>query len=135
MRYYFLELLACPVCKHHPLLLYPVEVEEKPVDDETLKRVRCREYCGYLRRPAGEVGISTCRECARKYIKTGVLICERCGRWYPILDGIPRMLDGKYRRKMDDIRFLKNYYDKLPEEAKRLMKNPDPKQLLSEIGF
>jgi len=135
MRYYFLELLACPVCKHHPLLLYPVEVEDRPLDDEVLKRVRCRVYCGYLGKPASEVDMNICRECSRRLIKVGVLICEKCGRWYPILDGIPRMLDDKYRRKMDDLRFIKNYYQKLPDEIKKRMKIPQPEELLKEAGI
>jgi len=135
MRYYFLELLACPVCKHHPLILHPIEVEEKPIDDETLKRIRCRNYCGYLGKPANEVSIEVCRECSKKYIKTGVLICENCGRWYPILDGIPRMLDDKYRRRMDDLRFIRNYYHMIPDNIKKLMKIPNPEELLGEASM
>jgi len=130
LRYYFLELLACPVCKHFPLELYPIETVERPLDDETLRRVRCREYCGYLRRPADTVPIDTCRECSRIYVKTGLLICPNCGRWYPILDGIPRLLDDKYRRREDDIRFLRRYYNTLPDEVKDKMREPNPKALL-----
>ena len=132
MRYYFVELLACPVCKHFPLELYPIEVEDRPLDEDTLLRVKCKEYCAYLRRPANEVSLETCRECSRKYIKTGVLICPSCGRWYPILDGIPRLLDDKYRRRIDDLRFLKQYYKRVPAPIRTRMRVPDPNSLLEE---
>lgn len=130
MRFYFVELLACPVCKHFPLELYPIETEERPVDDDTLSRVRCREYCGYLRRPARTVDVNTCRECSRIYVKAGVLVCPACGRWYPILDGIPRLLDDKYRRRVDDIRFIREYYGKLPDSVRSKLRVPDPSSLL-----
>lgn len=132
MRYYFVELLACPVCKHFPLELYPIEVEDRPLDEDTLFRVRCKEYCAYLKRPANEVSIETCRKCSRKYIKTGVLVCTSCGRWYPILDGIPRLLDDKYRRRIDDLRFLKQYYNRIPTPIRAKMRIPDPNSLLEE---
>ncbi len=129
MRYYFLELLACPICKHSPLKLYVIEekeVEEAPDP----KKVRCKEYCGYLERKVEEVSVDVCQTCVRKEILTGVLICPKCGRWYPIIDGIPYMLPDEYRIKKADKAFLEKYFDKIPDKLKILMKNPDPRELL-----
>ena len=40
-------------------------------------------------------------------IKTGILFCEKCRRWYPIIDTIPQMLPDKYRNAEKDVEFLK----------------------------
>ncbi|MFX0001422.1 MAG: Trm112 family protein [Candidatus Hodarchaeota archaeon] len=40
-------------------------------------------------------------------IKTGILFCEKCMRWYPIIDTIPQMLPDKYRDEKQEIEFLK----------------------------
>ena len=40
-------------------------------------------------------------------IKTGILFCENCRRWYPIIDTIPQMLPDKYRNEKQEIEFLK----------------------------
>lgn len=41
-------------------------------------------------------------------IETGILYCEKCKRWYPIVETIPQMLPDKYRDKDKDIEFLQN---------------------------
>ena len=40
-------------------------------------------------------------------IETGLLYCEKCKRWYPIIDTIPQMLPDKYRDEKKDLEFLK----------------------------
>jgi uncharacterized protein YbaR (Trm112 family) len=46
-------------------------------------------------------------------IKTGLLFCNECNRWYPIIDTIPQMLPDEYRDKKADIKFLKTNKDLL----------------------
>jgi len=48
-------------------------------------------------------------------VKSGVLICEKCGRWYPIIETIPHMLPDDLRNKKEDKEFLMEWKDKLPE--------------------
>ncbi len=50
-------------------------------------------------------------------IVSGVLTCERCGRYYPILDEIPVMLPDNLRNRKDDIAFLEKWKEKLPEKV------------------
>jgi len=129
MRYYFLELLACPICKYSPLILYTFEeVESSNVPEVNL--VRCKEFCGYLRRSVKDVPISVCKECVKKEIISGILICPKCGHWYPIIEGIPYMLPDEYRDKKIDSAFIDKYFDKIPNNLKALMKIPDPKTLI-----
>jgi uncharacterized protein YbaR (Trm112 family) len=49
-------------------------------------------------------------------IKTGLLYCKLCKRWYPIIDTIPQMLPDKYRDEKKEIEFLKNHKNLLDKE-------------------
>ncbi|MEB2793074.1 MAG: hypothetical protein G5Z42_01375 [Caldisphaeraceae archaeon] len=126
MRYYFFELLACPECKSPDLLLYELKVEESKANVDP-ERVRCKEWCSYLRKPAGEVPLETCKKCVNLEVVDGIIICKNCGRWYPIIDGIPRMINDKYRKYHEDKQFLSKYKDKIPVDIRKLMKIPEIK--------
>lgn len=39
-------------------------------------------------------------------IESGLLFCEKCKRWYPIIETIPQMLPDEYREKDNEIQFL-----------------------------
>lgn len=74
-----MEILACPICKFHPLQLYVFE--------------------------------------ERKEVIEGLILCNACKRWYPIIDEIPHMLPDELRNKEEDLAFLKKWKEKLPEEV------------------
>ncbi len=42
-------------------------------------------------------------------IDSGLLFCEKCLRWFPIVESIPQMLPDEYRNKENDLQFLKNH--------------------------
>jgi uncharacterized protein YbaR (Trm112 family) len=46
-------------------------------------------------------------------IKTGLLFCAECMRWYPIIETIPQMLPDEYRDEKADVKFLKTNKDLL----------------------
>ena len=46
----------------------------------------------------------------------GALFCLKCSRFYPIIEEIPIMLPDELRDKKQEIEFLKNNRDKLPEK-------------------
>lgn len=51
-------------------------------------------------------------------IVEGVLYCEKCRTWYPIIDGIPHLLPNKIResmRKHEELNFLRKWREKLPD--------------------
>jgi uncharacterized protein len=50
-------------------------------------------------------------------IVDGVLMCTKCGRYYPIIDEIPVMLPDNLRNKKEDIGFLEKWNTKLPEKV------------------
>jgi uncharacterized protein YbaR (Trm112 family) len=76
MKRRLLEILACPICKHHPLEL-KVFVEKQEIEE-------------------------------------GILMCEDCGRWYPIIETIPHMLPDDLREESEDMEFLKKWKGELP---------------------
>ena len=49
-------------------------------------------------------------------ILEGALFCQKCSRFYPIIEGIPIMLPDELRDKKQEIDFLKNYSEELPEK-------------------
>ncbi|MFX0032197.1 MAG: Trm112 family protein [Candidatus Hodarchaeota archaeon] len=49
-------------------------------------------------------------------IKSGLLICPHCKRWYPIIDTIPYMLPDEYRNKNLELEFLKTNKNLLNDE-------------------
>jgi uncharacterized protein len=49
-------------------------------------------------------------------IVDGVLSCDQCKRYYPIIDEIPVMLPDELRNKKEDLEFLTRWKEKLPGE-------------------
>jgi uncharacterized protein YbaR (Trm112 family) len=51
-------------------------------------------------------------------IEEGVIYCEKCSRWYPIIETIPQMLPDELREKENEIGFLKKWESKLQSDIK-----------------
>jgi len=49
-------------------------------------------------------------------ISEGVLFCTKCSRFYPIIEEIPIMLPDELRNKKQEMEFLRNNKDALPEK-------------------
>jgi uncharacterized protein YbaR (Trm112 family) len=50
-------------------------------------------------------------------IVDGVMICNQCQRFYPIIDEIPVMLPDDLRNKKEDMDFLTRWRDRIPRET------------------
>ncbi len=120
MLYMTLDVLACPYCKDKgfPLKLFVIEEKKVQRKRPEISKPYCELYCGFKRKFLRELKEEPpCDECIEREIVTGVLVCPSCGRWFPIIDEIPHMLPDELRNKDEDIKFLKKYKDKLPEEV------------------
>ncbi|MHA1264815.1 MAG: Trm112 family protein [Candidatus Helarchaeota archaeon] len=47
-------------------------------------------------------------------IEEGIIYCEKCKRWYPIIETIPQMLPDELREKEPEIQFLEKWSTVLP---------------------
>ena len=59
----------------------------------------------------------------RDEITEGLMTCTNCGRWYPIIDDIPRMLPDELRDGKDEKVFMKKWRQQFPE---RVLKEGKP---------
>jgi len=112
MKYRLMDLLACPICKHFPLELH---VFDSKVVESDSKPKKCELYCGYHSSWLEEMAEEPdCAECWSREIISGILFCEKCGRWYPIQEEIPRMLPDEFRDRNKDVEFLATWRARIP---------------------
>lgn len=50
-------------------------------------------------------------------IVSGLLLCTKCNRWYPIIDQIPHMLADDLREEKEDVQFLEEWQSRLPAKV------------------
>jgi uncharacterized protein YbaR (Trm112 family) len=93
MKKSMLDILACPIDKHYPLELYEINIK-KNNDNNDIEH-----------------------NDSNIIITEGVLFCNKCSRFYPIIDEIPVMLPDELREKQKDIDFLQQWNDKIPEKV------------------
>jgi uncharacterized protein YbaR (Trm112 family) len=119
MRYSLINLVACPECKNFPLKLIVFEKKEEPRDFK-VEEPFCDLYCGLREKYIKDIkeGEMNCKDCLRNEIVSGILICNNCNRWFPILEGIPRMLPDRLRKKKkeEDVNFLRKYVNLIPKD-------------------
>jgi len=126
VRYALLNLLACPMCKGFPLKLYVFEKKTLEKDFK-VRTPFCDVYCGLNEKYVRELNVSElhCDTCVKIEILAAVLICPKCNRWYPVINGIPLMYPDDRRGhpnvKKREEEFLRKYLDIMPEELKSLI--------------
>ena len=52
----------------------------------------------------------------KEEIETGIINCPKCNRWYPIIDEIPHMLPDDLRERNEDLSFLQQWKEKIPQK-------------------
>jgi uncharacterized protein len=88
MRKSMLDLLACPIDKHYPLELFEINIKREDNND------------------TDDITISE-----------GILFCNKCYRFYPIIDEIPVLLPDELREKRKDIDFLQKWQNRIPAKV------------------
>ncbi len=116
MKYWALDLLRCPSCKHYPLKIIVFQQHEIEAPVIRYEKPVCRKHCGYLGKPVKQGENYPCEKCLRIEIDEGIIYCPVCLHWYPIRNGILVMMPDKKRNKQRDIEFLIKHRDKIPPE-------------------
>ncbi len=52
-------------------------------------------------------------------IVEGMLVCQECGRWYPIMDEIPQLLPDDLREQKPELAWLEKWRQQTPEKVLR----------------
>ena len=50
-------------------------------------------------------------------VVSGIITCEQCGRYYPIIDEIPVMLPDGLRNRKEDLAFLEAWKERIPQKV------------------
>lgn len=97
MKYKLVDILACPECKNYPLELHVKEESKTSNRSPANTKPQCELFCSYLNKEVKSLDNAPCDECNSIQIKTGYFICNKCNRWYPIVDDIPELLPDYMR--------------------------------------
>ncbi len=119
MKYRMMDLLACPIDKSFPLKLIVLK-ESEGSSLKLPEKVLCELYCGRLARevkPDDTPEALGCSKCMSIEVEEGVLLCKTCSRWYPVMEGIPRLLPDHLRDREEDLEFLRRFRERLPREV------------------
>jgi ubiquinone/menaquinone biosynthesis C-methylase UbiE/uncharacterized protein YbaR (Trm112 family) len=100
VKYRLLELLRCPYCDDTLRLFSFAEFEEEVSGaDLSSNSLRCQTLCGLHQISLRNHGTEKenrridCAACYRREIAEGLLVCK-CGSLFPIVDGVPRIVDN-----------------------------------------
>jgi SAM-dependent methyltransferase/uncharacterized protein YbaR (Trm112 family) len=90
LKYRLMDLLLCPECRRQ-LDLKVFEVIEKKYEKNPV--VTCKNFCHLYKAELGNLE-PNCKICYGSEIVEGLLRCA-CGRRYPIINGVPRLLPDR----------------------------------------
>ena len=107
-----IDIITCPYDKNeilHLNIFNKTTYSDKVLFDT--KQTFCQDYCGKNNRlinpKKDNSNTLKCRKCMQNEILSGVLICHKCKRWYPIVDGTVFLLTDFERYEELDKAFIK----------------------------
>lgn len=124
-----LDILACPMDKNYPLDLIELHVKEYEIDNLRESRFKFPDNDKKTKKNnlTGNQEIEDIRGEVNKdkviVIIEGILYCQKCLRFYPIIDEIPIMLPDELREREKDLEFLNKWKNNIPQ---RILNNANP---------
>ena len=132
MKKNILDILACPIDKHYPLELIELdskeeiceirENQEKEIENDE-KKIQKKINNKDIAFRDSLLPEENTRQDKVIVIVDGILYCDKCVRFYPIIDEIPIMLPDELREKEKDLEFLAKWKDNIPE---KILKHANP---------
>ena len=132
MKRNILDILACPIDKHYPLELIELdskeeiyeirENQEKEIENDE-KKIQKKINNKDIAFRDSLLPEENTRQDKVIVIVDGILYCNKCVRFYPIIDEIPIMLPDELREKEKDLEFLAKWKDNIPE---KILKHANP---------
>lgn len=124
-----LDILACPMDKNYPLDLIELHVKEYEIDNLRESKFKFPDNDKKTKKNnlTGNQEIEDIRGEVNKdkviVIIEGILYCQKCLRFYPIIDEIPIMLPDELREREKDLEFLNKWKNNIPQ---RILNNANP---------
>lgn len=119
MKLKLMDIIACPYDKHFPLKIYMYNTKyfkERNVNIKT--KPLCDLYCARENKKIYEFKeLPECVKCLKEEVIEGVLYCSKCGRYYPIINGIPVLLSDDLRdQQVEHLKMVQKYAEKYEKE-------------------
>jgi len=122
VRYYALDVLACPYCHAFPLKLVVLEERRSPMKYPWPSKPFCDYVCAFRGVEVAKCESCECEECFSREVVSGVLVCQKCGRWFAVVEGVPQLLPDEARDFDAERALLSRFREKLerldPEVAR-----------------
>lgn len=116
MKYRLLDLMSCPECnKPFAISVFSKKEREYSKEDNKNRLKKCETYCAFshCKLEMNQSENIDCNSCQKIEIEEGILICNACKKWFPIIGFIPRIIPKTIEEHPD---FFKKYKERLPEE-------------------
>jgi len=122
-----LDILACPMDKNYPLDLIELHVKEFEKDNLSgesnfVKDDKNSKKNNLLINQENDIRGEENKDKIIVIIE-GILYCQKCLRFYPIIDEIPIMLPDELREKEKDLEFLNRWKNNIPQN---ILNNANP---------
>jgi uncharacterized protein YbaR (Trm112 family) len=121
-----LDILACPIDKNYPLDLIELHVKEFENDNlresNFLNDDKNSKNNNLVINQENDITGEVTKDKIIVIIE-GILYCNKCLRFYPIIDEIPIMLPDELREKEKDLEFLKKWKNNIPQ---KILSNANP---------
>ncbi len=118
MKKNLLDILACPLDKNYPLELFEFntkEIHAKNNEDQQ-HRPSPQKIDNKFNDKIEQNENTTTTTDITTVIIDGMLYCNKCNRFYPIVEEIPILLPDDLRDKNKDIEFLNKWKNKISKD-------------------